>query len=116
MHDGMIVDANIIHAPSSAKNVIKSRDSEMRSVKKGDYCFFWMKIHSGVDVARGYAIRSRRSPPTCTTSPRYMNFHRISSRRRIQERIETGISSAESFGSSQKGEVSSHREVSAPCG
>ena len=54
MHGGTIVDATIIHAPSSTKNATKTRDPEMHSVRKGNQWFFGMKIHSGTDAATGY--------------------------------------------------------------
>ena len=54
MHGGTIVDATIIHAPSSTKNSTKSRDPEMHSTKKGNQWHFGMKVHSGVDAATGY--------------------------------------------------------------
>ena len=37
MHDGSIVDATLISAPSSTKNAEKKRDPEMHSVKKLTY-------------------------------------------------------------------------------
>ena len=54
MHGGTIVDATIIHAPSSTKNATKTREPEMHSVRKGNQWFFGMKIHSGTDAATGY--------------------------------------------------------------
>ncbi len=54
MHGGTIVDATIIHAPSSTKNATKSRDPEMHSTKKGNQWYFGMKIHSGADAGTGY--------------------------------------------------------------
>ncbi len=44
MHGGTIVDATIIHAPSSTKNATKTRDPEMHYVRKGNQWFFGMKI------------------------------------------------------------------------
>jgi len=44
-----IVDATIIHAPTSTKNQEKKRDSEMSSTKKGNKWYFGMKAHIGVD-------------------------------------------------------------------
>ena len=35
MHGGTIVDAAIIHAPSSTKNAERARDPEMHQTKKG---------------------------------------------------------------------------------
>jgi len=46
---GTIVDATIIHAPSSTKNADQARDPEMRQTRKGNQWFFGMKAHIGVD-------------------------------------------------------------------
>ena len=46
---GTIVDATIIHAPSSTKNRDQSRDPEMHQAKKGKNWYFGMKAHVGVD-------------------------------------------------------------------
>jgi len=46
---GTIVDATIIHAPSSTKNQEKKRDPEIHSTKKGNQWYFDMKGHMGVD-------------------------------------------------------------------
>ena len=46
---GTIVDATIIHAPSSTKNAEKKRDPEMHQTKKGNQWFFGMKAHIGLD-------------------------------------------------------------------
>ena len=46
---GTIVDATIIHAPSSTKNESKSRDPEMSQTRKGNQWYFGMKCHIGVD-------------------------------------------------------------------
>ena len=46
---GTIVDATIIHAPSSTKNQARSRDLEMRQTKKGNMWYFGMKVHVGTD-------------------------------------------------------------------
>jgi IS5 family transposase len=50
---GTIVDATIIHAPSSTKNENKERDPEMHQVKKGNQWYFGMKAHVGVDSKHG---------------------------------------------------------------
>ena len=50
---GTIVDATIIHAPSSTKNEKKERDPEMHQTKKGNQWFFGMKAHIGVDSKEG---------------------------------------------------------------
>jgi transposase, IS5 family len=46
---GTIVDATIIHAPSSTKNSDQARDPEMHQTKKGNQWYFGMKAHIGVD-------------------------------------------------------------------
>jgi IS5 family transposase len=46
---GTIVDATLIHAPSSTKNREQSRDPEMHQTKKGKNWYFGMKAHVGVD-------------------------------------------------------------------
>ncbi|GAC1455907.1 MAG: IS5-like element ISPssy family transposase [Vulcanimicrobiaceae bacterium] len=46
---GTIVDATIIHAPSSTKNSEGKRDPEMHQTMKGNEWHFGMKAHIGVD-------------------------------------------------------------------
>jgi len=46
---GTIVDATIIHAPSSTKNQDEKRDPEMHQTRKGKQWYFGMKAHVGVD-------------------------------------------------------------------
>lgn len=50
---GTIVDATIINAPSSTKNVEKQRDPEMHQTRKGKQWYFGMKMHTGTDAAFG---------------------------------------------------------------
>lgn len=50
---GTIVDATIIHAPSSTKNKDGKRDPEMHSTQKGNQWYFGMKAHIGVDSKSG---------------------------------------------------------------
>jgi IS5 family transposase len=50
---GTIVDATILHAPSSTKNEKKERDPEMHQTKKGNQWYFGMKAHIGVDSKEG---------------------------------------------------------------
>ncbi len=47
---GSMVDATIIHAPSSTKNKEKARDPEMHQTRKGKQWYFGMKIHIGTDA------------------------------------------------------------------
>jgi IS5 family transposase len=46
---GTMVDATILHAPSSTKNQKQERDPEMHQTKKGQQWYFGMKAHVGVD-------------------------------------------------------------------
>jgi IS5 family transposase len=50
---GSIVDATIIAAPSSTKNVEGERDPEMHQTKKGNQWYFGMKAHIAVDANSG---------------------------------------------------------------
>jgi IS5 family transposase len=50
---GTIVDATIIHAPSSTKNSSRERDPEMHQAKKGNQRYFGLKAHIGVDSKQG---------------------------------------------------------------
>lgn len=53
LRQGTIVDATIIHAPSSTKNKDGKRAPEMHQTKKGNQYFFGMKAHIGADVESG---------------------------------------------------------------
>jgi IS5 family transposase len=53
MREGSIVDATIIAAPTSTKNVSGERDPEMHQAKKGKQWHFGMKMHIGTDDAFG---------------------------------------------------------------
>ena len=46
---GTIVDATMLHAPTSTKNREQQRDPEMHQTKKGNQWYFGMKAHVGVD-------------------------------------------------------------------
>ena len=50
---GTIVDATIIHAPSSTKNEKQERYPEMHQTRKGNQWFFGAKAHIGVDSKEG---------------------------------------------------------------
>ena len=50
MKQGTIVDATIIHAPSSTKNARHARDPEMKQTRKGNTWSFGMKVHVGTDL------------------------------------------------------------------
>jgi len=51
---GTIVDASILHAPSSTKNEKKQRDPAMHQTRKGNHWFFGLKAHIGVDAKQGH--------------------------------------------------------------
>ena len=53
LRTGTIVDASIIAAPSSTKNLKRERDPEMHQTKKGKQWYFGMKAHIGVDAESG---------------------------------------------------------------
>lgn len=53
LRHGTVVDATIIHAPSSTKNKEGKRDPEMHQTKKGNQYYFGMKAHIGVDADTG---------------------------------------------------------------
>jgi IS5 family transposase len=53
MREGTIVDATILAAPSSTKNLEGHRDPQMHQVKKGNQWHFGMKAHIGVDAESG---------------------------------------------------------------
>lgn len=53
LRQGTIVDATLIHAPSSTKNRDGKRDPEMHQTKKGNQYYFGIKAHIGVDGASG---------------------------------------------------------------
>ena len=51
---GTIVDATILHAPSSTKNRRGERDPEMHQTRKGKQWYFGLKAHVGVDSKQGH--------------------------------------------------------------
>ena len=51
---GTIVDATIIHAPSSTKSATRTRDPEMHQTRKGNQWYFGMKARIGVDSKEGH--------------------------------------------------------------
>jgi IS5 family transposase len=53
LRQGTIVDATLIHAPSSTKNKEGKRDPEMHQTKKGNQYYFGAKAHIGVDDESG---------------------------------------------------------------
>jgi IS5 family transposase len=55
LREGTIVDATIISAPSSTKNLDNARDKEMKQTRKGNQWYFGMKAHVGTDTGKGLA-------------------------------------------------------------
>ena len=53
MREGTLIDATIIAAPCSTKNLQRERDPEMHQTKKGNQWYFGMKAHIGADEASG---------------------------------------------------------------
>jgi IS5 family transposase len=68
---GTIVDATIIHAPSSTKNERKQRDPEMHQTRKGNQWYFGMKAHIGVDSKQG-VVHS-----VCSTAASVSDVHML---------------------------------------
>ena len=62
MHGGTIIDATIIKAPSSTKNVSGKRDPEMHQTKKGHEWHYGMKAHIRVDAGSGYVHSLTATP------------------------------------------------------
>ncbi len=53
LRQGTIVDATIIHAPSSTNKKEGKRDPQMHQTKKGNQYFFGMKAHIGAEAESG---------------------------------------------------------------
>jgi IS5 family transposase len=68
---GTIVDATIIHAPSSTKNQRQERDPEMHQTRKGQQWYFGLKAHIGVDSKEGI-VHS-----VCTTAANVADKHML---------------------------------------
>lgn len=68
---GTIVDATIIHAPSSTKNQNGERDPEMHQTRKGNQWYFGLKAHVGVD-ARSGIVHS-----VCTSAANVADCHML---------------------------------------
>ena len=68
---GTIVDATIVHAPSSTKNQQQERDPEMHQTRKGNQWYFGLKAHIGVDSKEGL-VHS-----VCTTAANVADKHML---------------------------------------
>src|SRR5271154_4724583 len=53
LREGTLVDATLLAAPPSTKNLKKERDPEMHQTKKGNQWYFGMKAHIGADSKEG---------------------------------------------------------------
>lgn len=73
LRQGTIVDATLIHAPSSTKNKDGKRDPEMHQAKKGNQYYFGMKVTSVWMTSRGWCIAWLARRPTWRMSPRSTN-------------------------------------------
>jgi len=69
---GTIVDATIVHAPSSTKNRSGERDPAMHQTKKGKQWYFGLKAHIGVDSKQG-VVHS-----VCTSAANVADMHMLS--------------------------------------
>jgi len=77
---GTIVDATILHAPSSTKNASGERDPEMHQTRKGQQWYFGLKAHIGVDAKQGHV----HSVATSGQRGRLPHAARSAARRRAQ--------------------------------
>src|SRR5271170_3452330 len=68
---GTIVDATLIHAPSSTKNRSGERDPEMHQTRKGKQWYFGLKAHIGVDSKEG-TVHS-----VCTSAANVSDVHML---------------------------------------
>ena len=66
-----IVDATILHAPSSTKNSSGERDPEMYQTRKGKQWYFGAKAHIGVDAKEGH-VHS-----VCTSAASVSDVHML---------------------------------------
>ncbi len=53
LREGTVMDATIIHAPTSTKNEEREREPQMHQTRKGNQWFFGMKGQIGVDKDSG---------------------------------------------------------------
>jgi IS5 family transposase len=68
---GTIVDATIVHAPSSTKNQSGERDPAMHQTKKGKQWYFGLKAHIGVDSKQGVVHSG------CTSAANVADMHML---------------------------------------
>ena len=59
LSSGTIVDATVIHAPSSTKNEEKARDPDMHQTKKGNQWYSWPRIDPDQGTGNGTAYPPR---------------------------------------------------------
>ena len=98
---GTIVDATILHAPTSTKNREQQRDPEMHQTKKGNQWYFGMKAHVGVDsktkiihtaVATPAHVADSQCCPICCTGKKlgYGVIRLIADKRRLSRNAHPG--------------------------
>ena len=102
MRRGTIVDAAIIHAPSSTGNKERKRDPEMRPAKKVNNCCFAVKAHIGVDAATG-TVHSVGTTPA--------NVHDITGADKLLHGEEESVWGASGYAGIEKRPEHSEREV-----
>ena len=66
---GTIVDATLIHAPSSTKNSEQKRDPEMHQTRKGNQWYLGMRAHVGVDSKCDSGVRTASARPDASSLP-----------------------------------------------
>jgi IS5 family transposase len=68
---GTIVDATILHAPSSTRNEMKERDPAMRQTRKGHQWYFGLKAPIGMDSKENVV------PSVCTSAASVADCHML---------------------------------------
>ncbi|VXC70988.1 transposase [Pseudomonas sp. 8Z] len=71
LRQGTIVDATLIHAPTSTKNKKRERDPQMHQTKKGNQYYFGAKAHIGSMWSRAWCTTSMSRRPMLRMSPRW---------------------------------------------
>lgn len=72
LHFRHLLDATVIHAPSSTRSSTGTHDPEMHQVKKGNQWFFELKAHIGAEYGSVWWIPWRQRQPTSQMSRKFM--------------------------------------------
>jgi len=107
---GTIVDATIIHAPSSTKNRAQSRDPEMHQTRKGKQWYFGLKAHIGVDSKQGH-VHS-----VCTSAASVADKHMLPDLLHGEERKVWGDGAYPGQGGSDSANRAAHPRYDQPPG